>query len=325
MEKKYKFITHNNNDAYFNLASEEYLLKQKDGFYLYLWINAPSVIIGVNQNAFKEVNLNYTKENNIKVVRRLTGGGAVYHDLNNVNYTVIAPYHESENLYKEFSQPIIEYLATLGITAEFSGRNDILVDGKKISGNAQTVYNGRVMHHGTLLFNADTSVLSKALNPNKLKMESKGIKSVRSRVANIKDCLKKTLTVTEFFNGLAQKFLLKSDEYVFTKQDIIAINKLRDEKYSTYEWNIGRSPKGSISFEEKFDFGVLTLTFNVKDGVMEEVDINGDFFSKKDMGELANKLNRTRFEKQAFLNAISDVGDYIVGADAKSITDKLFN
>lgn len=324
MNKKFQFITHDYHDPYFNLASEEYFLKQKDGFYLYLWINAPSVIVGVNQNAYKEVNLNYTENNKIKVVRRLTGGGAVYHDLNNVNYTVIAPYHESENLYKEFSTPVIEYLSSLGLNAEFSGRNDILIDGKKISGNAQTVYNGRVMHHGTLLFNVDTSVLSSALNPSKIKMESKGIKSVRSRVVNIQDCLKNPLTVTEFMNGLAQKFLQTSEKYQLTEQDISAITKLRDEKYSTYEWNIGRSPKGSMVLENKFDFGILTITFDVNSGKIENANIHGDFFSKKDVSELAEKLNGVRFEKQPVLLALDDISDYIVGATAQTIVDKLF-
>ncbi|MBQ8427050.1 MAG: lipoate--protein ligase, partial [Clostridia bacterium] len=235
------------------------------------------------------------------------------------------PYHESENLYKEFSTPVIEYLSTLGISAEFSGRNDILVDGKKISGNAQTVYNGRVMHHGTLLFDTDVSVLSSALNPNKLKIESKGIKSVRSRVTNIKDCLKNPLTVTEFLNGLAQKLLTLSDKYEFSDEDVSAINKLVKEKYSTYEWNIGRSPKGKVTFEERFDFGVLTITFDTKDGVIENADIHGDFFSKKDVKEIAEKLNGVKFEKQAVLVALNGVGEYIVGANAMDIVCKLFN
>lgn len=324
MEKKFQFITHSNHEPYFNLASEEYLLKQKEGFYLYLWINAPSVIIGVNQNAFKEVNLNFTEQNDIKVVRRLTGGGAVYHDLNNINYTIIAPYHESENLYKEFSKPVIEYLSTIGIKAEFSGRNDILVDGKKISGNAQTVYGDRVMHHGTLLFDTDTSVLASALNPNKLKIESKGIKSVRSRVTNIKDCLKKPITVEEFLIGLSKVFLKDSIKYEFTEQDINAINKLRNEKYATYEWNIGRSPKGSVVFESKFDFGILTLSFDLKDGVIENAEIHGDFFSKNDVKALAQKLNGIRFEKSELLLALKEIGDYIVGANPNSIVEKLF-
>ena len=145
----YKFITHDNHNPYFNLASEEYLLKVKGGYYFYLWINSPSVIVGINQNTLQEVNLGFTERNGIKVVRRLTGGGAVYHDLNNICYTVIAPYDENVDNYKKFTAPVIEYLNSLGVKAEFSGRNDITVDGKKISGNAQTVHNGTIMHHGT--------------------------------------------------------------------------------------------------------------------------------------------------------------------------------
>lgn len=322
--EKYYFITHDITEPYFNLASEEYLLKQKDGFYLYLWINAPSVIVGVNQNAFDEVNLPFTNSNDIKVVRRLTGGGAVYHDLNNLCYTVIAPYDKDKVSFKYFSEPVIEYLKTLGLDAQFSGRNDILIDGKKISGTAQTVYNDRVMHHGTLLFNTDTAILQSALKPNKLKIESKGIKSVRSRVTNIKDCLKKDMTVQEFKDGLAKFFCQNATPYNFSDDDILKIEKLKKEKYSTYEWNIGRSPKGKIKFMEKFDFGIMEITFDVIDGKMQNAEIHGDFFTKLDLLSLSQKLNGTNFEKQSVLSALSNVNDYIVGANANDIVDKLF-
>ena len=233
---EFKFLTHDNTDAYFNLASEEYLLKQTDGYYFYLWINAPAVIVGVNQNALQEVNLSYTQTNGIKVVRRLTGGGAVYHDLGNLCYTVIAPFSESENNYKKFTAPVIEYLNELGVKAEFSGRNDITVDGKKISGNAQTVYKNRIMHHGTILFSSDMTVLEKALNPNKLKIESKGIKSVRARVTNVSNCLKNPLTIQEFKLGLENKFLQTAKKHNFTAEDIQKINLLvvKQAKSNTY-------------------------------------------------------------------------------------------
>jgi lipoate-protein ligase A len=322
--QKFFFLTHENNNAYFNLASEEYLLKQTDGYYFYLWINDPAVIVGVNQNAIEEVNLGYTENNDIKVVRRLTGGGTVYHDKGNLCYTVIAPFDQTVDTYREFTKPVIKYLNSLGVKAEFSGRNDIVVDGKKISGNAQTVYNGRVMHHGTLLFDTDTSVLSSALNPSKLKMESKGIKSVRSRVTNIKDCLKNSLTVTDFLDGLKRVFLKNAVEYEFNQQDLNAINRLVKEKYSTYEWNIGRSPKGSMLFEQRFDFGILTLSFDVKQGAIENANIHGDFFSKKDVNELALKLNGVKFEKASLLKALSEISTYIVGANANDIVEKMF-
>ena len=322
--KKFQFITHEFNDAYFNLASEEYLLKQTDGFYFYLWINEPSVIVGVNQNAFQVVNLNYTEKNGIKVVRRLTGGGAVFHDYGNLCYTVIAPYEQAENAYKTFTAPVIEYLNSLGVKAEFSGRNDITVNGQKISGNAQTVFANRIMHHGTLLFSADMSRLGDALNPSKLKMESKGIKSVRARVTNIKEHLKTDMTITEFKDGLKKVFLNNAVEHQLNEKDLTAINKLVKEKYSTYEWNIGRSPKGKNEFSFKFNFGILNFTFDTVNGNIENANIHGDFFSRKDINEFAEKLNGVKFDRKNILSAFSCVDEYIVGAIAIDIVNELF-
>ncbi len=318
----FKFITHNNTNPYFNLASEEYLLKQTKDYYIYLWTNAPSVIVGVNQNAIEEVNLSYTKENDIKIVRRMTGGGAVYHDLGNLCYTVIAPYNESENAYQRFTAPVLEYLKELGLNAEFSGRNDILVDGKKISGNAQTVYKDRVMVHGTLLFDSDVSVLEKALKPNKLKMQSKGIKSVRSRVMTLKD--KFNMSLSEFRKGLENKFLAFSEPYYFTESDLTEIEKLVKDKYSTEEWNIGYSPKGSITFEQKFNFGVFNFTFNVLDGKVQNACIYGDFFEKKPIKEFALNLNGISFNFVQLSKAFSNIGDYIDTAKGEDVVKKLF-
>jgi len=323
--QNFYFITHDNHDAEFNIASEEYLLKQKEGYYFYLWINSPAVIVGVNQNALQEVNLSYTESNNIKVVRRLTGGGAVYHDLGNLCYTVIAPYDADEDNYKKFTAPVIEYLNFLGVKATFSGRNDITVDGKKISGNAQTVYKNRIMHHGTILFDTDFTVLEKALNPNKLKMESKGIKSVRARVTNIKDHLNCEMTIEEFKQGLKEKFLSNCEEYSFSAEDLIAINNLKAEKYSRYEWNIGRSPKGKNEFTAKFPFGVFTLTFDTENGVIKNAEIHGDFFSKKDLSGLLARLEGVKLNKTEIENAFFDIEKYVSGASGKQIADAMFN
>ena len=321
---KFLFLTHDFTDAYFNLASEEYLLKKRKENFIYLWINAPAVIVGVNQNTVQEVNLDYTQSHGIKVVRRQTGGGAVYHDLNNVCYTVIAPYDENADAYRKFTAPVIEYLNSLGVKAAFSGRNDIVVDGKKISGNAQTVFGGRIMHHGTLLFDTDMTALSFALKPNKLKIESKGIKSVRARVTNIKEYLPDT-TVSEFKNGLAEYFKKTCEEYVLTENDISEINKLVDKKYSRYEWNIGRSPKGKNLFEYKFPFGILSFSFDTVEGKIQNADISGDFFSAGDIKEFASTLNGVKFTKKDVAAAFSKVADYIKGANACEIVDKLFS
>ena len=322
--EKYKFITHKNNNAYFNLASEEYLLKRTDGYYVYLWINEPAVIVGVNQNAIEEVNLSFTEKEGIKVVRRLTGGGAVYHDLGNLCYTVIAPYDQSKNNYKEFTAPIIEYLYSLGVNAEFTGRNDLTVDGQKISGNAQTIFNGRIMHHGTLLFNTDFTVLSKALNPSKLKIESKGIKSVRARVTNISSHLKTPLTIEQFKKGLEEKFLKTCEHYEFNANDLSEIEKLVNEKYCKYEWNVGRSPKGKNQFTEKFDFGILTVNFDTENGLIKNPKIFGDFFSKKDVSDLEKMLDGVKFSKKEVEEALKNISEYIVNADAKVIVNAFY-
>lgn len=311
---KFVFLTHENHDAYFNLASEEYLLKVKGGYFFYLWRNAPAVIIGINQNAFSEVNFAYTDSHDIKVVRRMTGGGAVYHDLENINYTVIAPHDETVDNYKKFTAPVIEYLKTLGVNAEFSGRNDITVDGKKISGNAQTVYDGRIMHHGTLLFHTDMSVLSNALKPNKLKIESKGIKSVRARVTNIYDCLPVKMSADDFLRGLCEFFKKDKEEYVLTKNDISAIEKLKNEKYSTYNWNVGHSPVGKNKVERRFPCGTVAVNFDTENGVIKNARITGDFFSLLPIKELENKLDGVALNKKALIDALKPASLYIRGA-----------
>lgn len=322
--QKFLFLTHDNHDAYFNLASEEYLLKQKGGYYIYLWINAPAVIVGINQNTLQEVNLAYTEEKGIKVVRRLTGGGSVYHDEGNICYTVIAPFNETENPYIRFTTPVIEYLNSLGVKAEFSGRNDICVDGKKISGNAQTVYDGRVMHHGTILFDTDPEPLSKSLIPNKLKTESKGIKSVRARVTNVRELLPVDMTAQEFYKGLCEYMSKDCEKYSFTDQDQKAINKLVKEKYSTYEWNVGYSPKGKNRIDGRFSFGTITITFDLKDGLIDNAQIFGDVFATGDLNTLAKELNGVKFSKPDIERVIENVGDYIKGATAKEIVENLF-
>ncbi len=323
--KKFFFLTHDTRDAYFNLASEEYLLKQTEGYYFYLWINDPAVIVGINQNAIEEVNLGYTERNGIKVVRRLTGGGTVYHDQGNLCYTVIAPFDKNIDTYREFTKPVIKYLNSLGVKAEFSGRNDIVVEGKKISGNAQTIYNGRIMHHGTILFDTDMTVLEKAINPSKIKMESKGIKSVRARVTNVKEYLGKEMDILTFKKGLEQEFLSSCEQYDLSDNDIKQIEKLVLDKYSNYEWNIGRSPKGKNTFVKKFNFGIFNFTFDTENGLIKNATIHGDFFNKKDLSGLTAMLEGVRYEKSALLTALKDIGEYVNGANGVEIVEAMFD
>lgn len=321
-------IKNYNNDPAFNLASEEYMLGTMQEEIFSLWRNAPAVIIGRNQNAIEEINLDYVKENDITVIRRQTGGGAVFHDLGNINYTVIQKYLPGDfNNYAKFAAPVVGFLATHGVNAEMSGRNDITVDGMKISGNAQTVKKGRIMHHGTLLFSLNMGNLVGALRPKELKIESKGIKSVRSRVTNISSYIK-DMNVEEFYEGLSQYFLESIpglELYEFSKDDLAAINKLVDEKYSKWEWNFGSSPDYDMEQSRKFDFGLVDVRLNAQNGIINDIFIFGDFFGLRDKSELENALTGIRHERTAIQEALAkiDVSSYISGMTPQQLEDMI--
>ena len=198
-----KLIILSTHDPYYNLAVEEYLFQTAEDEVFMLWQNEPTVVIGKNQNAYAEVELDVLRERGIHLARRITGGGAVYHDLGNVNYTFIAKSGQQGIDFAHFTAPILRALAELGIRAELSGRNDLLVDGRKFSGNAQYSANGKTLHHGTLLFDSDLTVLSDVLRPDEEKIRSKAVRSVRSRVTNLAPLLQKECQTGEFIDLLA--------------------------------------------------------------------------------------------------------------------------
>lgn len=315
-----KYIIHDINDPYFNMAVEEYIIENFDSKYDYfiLWQNTPSVLIGKNQNTLAEVNMDYVKKNDIKIVRRLSGGGAIYEDMGNVNFTYIVDYRkEYVNSMKRFAGAIIKALKMIGIEAEFSGRNDILIDGKKISGNAQYVTKDRILHHGTLLFNSDLSVMPKVLNVKASKISSKGIKSVRSRVTNIKDHLNnKDMTLDQFKELIIRNISDVENkpirEYKFTKQDLDTIKRLRDEKYSTWEWNFGKSPKFSIQNSQRFDGGELGVSLDVRKGTIKNIEFFGDFMSMKDIKDIEDSLKGIQYRKRDIKQVLSryDLREY---------------
>jgi len=303
----------------FNLALEEYLLTGSNMEIIMLWQNNPSVIIGNNQNTIEEINDEYTKENDIYVVRRLSGGGAVFHDLGNINYTIINKQSEDNfGGYDAFTLPVQEYLKTLGINAEFSGRNDLVINGEKFSGNAQAMKKDRIMHHGCILFNTDFSHLVSALKPKSEKIESKGIKSIRSRVTNVSSHLSTPMTSDEFLQGLGHHFektVANIKKYELTKQDIAGAQKLSNEKYSTWEWNYGRSPIYNWQNSKRFNFGTVDVRLNVKGGNIEDITFFGDFFGVLEKEGLEKLLVGTRHDKQHIMEAIgnTNIGLYIHG------------
>lgn len=296
-----KYIVNNNTNPYFNLALEEYCLKNllhEEEFFI-LWQNEPSVIIGKNQNASEEVNFSFTNERNIKVARRISGGGAVYHDFGNLNFTFISKFEDMGTIdFRKFAQPVIDALGTIGVKAELTGRNDITVDGKKISGNAQRINSHRLMQHGTLLFDVNIEDLVNALNVKLDKITSKGVKSVRSRVANIKEYLDREIDIHEL-KELLHLYLSdnnKSQEIVLSDRDINEIEKLKDIKFSTWEWNIGESPEFNIENEKRFSCGKIKFSANILDGIIESVKFYGDYLGIAPVDELENRLVKSKYE-----------------------------
>ncbi|MCB6992549.1 lipoate--protein ligase [bacterium 210820-DFI.6.37] len=324
-------IKHESGNPYFNLAVEEYLLDNFDEDIIMLWRNDNAVVVGKNQNTIQEINQNYVDENGIRVVRRLTGGGAVFHDMGNVNYTIIQKYDNSLfSNYEYFTKSVRDFLRTLGVDARLSGRNDLMIDGKKFSGNAQCVRNGKMMHHGTLMFSSQVKDISGALTPNKQKIESKGVKSVKSHVTNISSHMENKISVDEFLERLYEHYLTSSENvepYQFTQADIAAIQKLSDDKYATWDWNYGESPAYSWSGSKKYDFGLVDIRMDIKNGTISDVRIYGDFFGIKNIRDIETLLTGSlhRYDQVAEKLDAVEIGDYISGMTKEQLLGLLFD
>lgn len=308
-------------DPRVNLALEEYMLEnfgEKDT-YLLFYINEPSIIIGRNQNTIEEINTDYVEDNGIKVVRRLSGGGAVYHDLGNLNFSFITKDDgDSFHDFAKFTEPVVEALQKLGVPAELKGRNDLLVENRKISGNAQFAKRGRMFSHGTLMFNSEIEHVVSALNVRKEKIESKGIKSIRSRVANISEYLKEDVTIEQFRELILQYIFNETDitkipEYVLTEEDWKNVYEISEKRYQNWEWNFGKSPAFNIQHSHKFPSGFVDIRLDVKKGIIQNCKIYGDFFGVGDISELEDKLVNVRHERKAIHEALEglDIPHYL--------------
>lgn len=303
-----KYIRNDSVNPYYNLALEEYVLNNfRDDSYVLLWQNDHTIVIGKHQNTMSEINEKAVNELGVKIVRRNTGGGAVYHDLGNLNFSYMDKWDGMSDLGSDkFLQPVIRTLGKLGVQAEKKGRNDLLIEGRKISGNAQTVVKNRILHHGTLLLNSNLGMLTEVLNVAKDKIETKGIKSVRSRVANIQEYLKNEISVGEFKTILLETFFESEEieEVKITSEQNSEILKLQKEKYESWEWNFGRSPQGNFLNEERFPGGKIAVEMVIKNGVITTCKIWGDFLTLLDISEIEKAMLGVRHESPDIRNTL---------------------
>ncbi len=328
---QWTFIDIPTTDPAFNLAMEQYVFDvlPRDRNYFILWQNDNAVIIGRHQNTMAEINEPYIRENGIRVVRRLSGGGAVYHDLGNLNFTYIQDASSGIQLdLAMFCRPLAQAISALGANAEVNGRNDITIDGRKFSGNAQYVKEGRVMHHGTIMFDSDLSRAGLALTPDPEKVAAKGVKSVRSRMTTVSEHLTGNITLAEFKKLLLEKLFegQPMEEYTLTESDIAAIEKLRQERYGTWEWNYGGSPPCDLVRKKRVDgCGTVECRFHINEGRIQQAVFRGDFFSAKDPQLLAERFVGLRPVSEDYQKALEgiDVSEYFSGLHNEALLDIL--
>ncbi|MDB4868262.1 MAG: lipoate--protein ligase [Cohnella sp.] len=302
----------NIHDPTLNLALEEYALRSlpDEDDYLLFYINEPSIIIGKNQNTAEEVNETYVRDRGIHVVRRLSGGGAVYHDLGNLSFSFITRDDgKSFHNFRKFTEPVVAALRKLGVEAELTGRNDLQVGERKISGNAQFSSKGRMFSHGTLLFDSEVDSIVSALNVNPVKFESKATKSVRSRVANISEFLREPMQMEQFKQAMLDSIFDGADipKYTLTEADWDAVRRLADERYRNWDWNYGRSPAFNVRQVKRLAAGTYDVRLNVIEGVIREAAVYGDFFGTGEVSEVTDCLYGIRYDKEAIAGALSGV------------------
>ena len=319
-------------DPYYNLACEEFVFESLDQTrsYFMLWQNHNTVVVGKHQNTVEEINQEYVQTHGIQVVRRLSGGGAVYHDLGNLNFTFIVDKNVIGDFdFKVFTAPVIKALARLGVNAEFNSRNDLTIDGKKFSGNSQYHKGNRLLHHGTLLFNSDLDVIQQVLTVKQDKIESKGIKSIRSRVTNISEHMQGAASITGFKALLVENMFEAGEleEWKFSDENIAHIQHLRDEKYATWDWNYGASPKYNARKSKRFECGEVTALLQVEKGHISAIKFYGDYFGNGESADLEKALTGHKLTRTDITAALAgiDLAKYFCNMNTDEFMEFLIN
>ena len=322
-----RYLRNKNTDPYYNMAFDEFCLESLpiDEPVFFLWQNRPAVIVGLNQEVNTEVNLDYLNKNNIALVRRVTGGGAVYHDLGNLNYTIVGRSEDLERDYPEYASILMKALQELGIPATLSGRNDILVDGKKVSGFAKRVCKNRLMVHGTLMYDVDLEVLPQALTPSASKLQSKGIASVRSRVANLRDYLPEVADIQAFSQRLEEILSCHytDTEYQLSAEDLASIQRLANEKFAQWEWNYGRSPKATLTHSARLACGTVEIHLKIAENRIVFCQFGGDFLGNLPTSEVESALNGVVYEVNAIRECLKkmEIGQYFDGVEVDDLVN----
>lgn len=314
-----RYVCNLSTDAAFNMAFDEFMLEQLplDEPVFCLWQNAPAVIVGLNQNVYTEVNLPYLRAHDIQLARRVTGGGAVYHDLQNLNYTIAGRATNLEADYPYYMQLMVKALRSLGVPAEQNGRNDILVKGQKVSGYAKRVWKDRIMIHGTLLYDVDLNALSQVLSvpgskfsvPSGGSRHAGGIPSVHARVTNLRDYLPNIRNVHQLQEELTR--ILSNEhtdkELPLQKDHLRQVGQLANEKFRKWEWIYGRSPQANLSRSRRFSCGTVEVFLTIGHGIIQAISFAGDFIGNTPADELAAQIAGVRFKKEEVLQRLAEL------------------